>query len=177
MKAVDVVLKQTGENQGTLDVVAVLDGFDGDFDATVSVCISFDNNMLVKTKLYTKSVIRIPEWMDPKEFIRDSVKWGFAWNRGLDPVLPESWQRKLINLDGSLQVAVSKLLKTKSFRSKFRESLRDQLVAWLDGKSDYERPFSPRQADALVSTYDVRGAKQADTDAYRSKRYKFGIPA
>ena len=42
--------------------------------------------------------------------------------------------------------AVAQLLRTRVFRSSFRQSLRDQVLVWLDESVNrFERPLSPRQ--------------------------------
>ena len=42
--------------------------------------------------------------------------------------------------------AVAQLLRTRVFRSSFRQSLRDQVLVWLDESvSRFEKPLSPRQ--------------------------------
>jgi len=53
--------------------------------------------------------------------------------------------KKLYELYGTRTAPnVIKLL-TANLRSKFRKSLRSQLVSWLDGKLQYQMPFSNKQ--------------------------------
>lgn len=44
---------------------------------------------------------------------------------------------------------VTRLLKTKKFRSKFRESLANQVREWLKGNSEYNTPLSKGQLEHL----------------------------
>lgn len=44
---------------------------------------------------------------------------------------------------------IVRLLSTKKFRSSFRQSLASQVRAWVDGKSEFATPLSPRQFAAL----------------------------
>lgn len=66
----------------------------------------------------------------------------------------------------------AKLLKTKKFRSEFRLSLRDQLVAWLElapADRKYDSPFSPRQWGCLITSFLARKADAMDRSLYQDR--------
>jgi hypothetical protein len=143
-----------------------------DLDAESTHCVSFDNNMLVSCKTYEVRTVQLPEWLSPDEWASSVTKWKYAWGRGVQQAWPEAWQRGLLGFSGPQQVACAKLLKTKKFRSAFRESLRDQLVAWLETPSEerkYGSPFSWKQWDCLVTSYDARKAKSTDSWLYSNR--------
>jgi hypothetical protein len=171
-----IVFVNNGENCGTYDPYCELSSFNGDLEAKVSRCMSWENDMLVSTNLHVVRDIVLPEWLSPAEWIENNIAWGYAWNRGVDAGWSESWQRGLLKLAPGLQVSCIKLLKVRNFRSGFRKSLRDQLVNWLeDPAPKYTRPFSDRQEGALVAFRDVIEAKRADESCYYSKRSNCGV--
>lgn len=57
---------------------------------------------------------------------------------------------KLCKLPWPQVVAATSLLNTKTFRSDFRRSLRDQILNWLDGDSQYSSPLSAKQWAYIV---------------------------
>jgi len=68
------------------------------------------------------------------------------------PSVPESWAEGIGNLGLPERDACIKLLRTKSFRSSFRQSLCMQLKTWLDTEPadrKYLNPFSPKQWNCL----------------------------
>jgi SNF2 family DNA or RNA helicase len=67
----------------------------------------------------------------------------------LPPSVPRDWRERLSSLGTRKQAAAAQLLGTKNFRSEFRKSLRDQLVAWCSGFSHRRDPFSERQWNAI----------------------------
>lgn len=171
MKTHQIVFINNGEeNAVTLSPLCCLSKFTGDLQTQASRCMSWDNDMLVRVNLYSVVNVTLPVWMAPEVWLQDYISWGYMWNRGVDPSWPEAWQRKLITLNSTLQVACVKLLKTKKFRSQFRESLCNQLKSWMDGEAgDWPRPFSDKQLAFLVDSRDVRKAKQLDYRAYYEK--------
>ena len=170
-----ILFKQLGENATTpRDPVAVVNGEpDVDLNAETTVCVSSDNDMLTAKKTYSIGEITLPEWLPPEEWLRNTTAWKWLWGLGADPTWSEAWQRGLVNLGSTAhRLAAVKLLRTKKFRSNFRESLRDRLVEWLDTPVDerrYDSPFSYRQWGCLVNRYVAREAKQIDSNLYYSK--------
>ena len=57
---------------------------------------------------------------------------------------------KLCKLPWPQIVAATSLLNTKAFRSEFRRSLRDQILNWLNGDSQYSSPLSAKQWAYIV---------------------------
>jgi len=128
-------------------------------------CIfSHDDWRTVEVNRWEIRDVVLPEWLSAEEWLRDPIGWQYLWIDvslvyaidDLDEakvLLPEAWQRGLKDLPEEWRRESLKLLKVKRFRSRFRESLRDQLVEWLEtpeGERRYELPFSPRQWEALT---------------------------
>jgi hypothetical protein len=142
-------------------------------------CVSFDNDMLVQGNKYEVHEVVLPAFLSVKEWLSAATEWKYTWGAGVDPTWPEAWQRGISAL-GSFEdkLACAKLLTTKSFRSEFRKSIRDQLVAWLETPAEsrkYKNPFSPRQWDKLVNVYVAREANAISEGLYRNRHYR-GVP-
>ncbi len=137
-------------------------------------CLSSDNDMLVAAKRYELHTIYLPRWMDPRDYIRDYIRWQYFWGYGGDPNWPKRWQLRLYNDFGPAQrLAAIKLLKTRNFRSDFRKSLREQLETWLNSRSKkrHSSPFSPRQWQALCDPRTCREADRISNGLYYNRRY------
>jgi hypothetical protein len=143
---------------------------------TVSRCYSSDDFRQVSVDRYGCIEEELPCWMDPHEWLRNNVTWKWAWGCGCDKSWPEAWQRFLAYdcaSDTCARLAVAKLLKTKSFRSAFRASLRKQLEAWLDtpeNERTFSSPFSKKQWEALCDNYTAREAHRLDKVLYWTDR-------
>ena len=98
--------------------------------------------------------------MEPKEFPYREIDWKYYKLSGGTEELGKDAFEKLITLHGALQVACIKLLKTKTFKSAFRESLKNQLQAWINSENNYRSPFSTKQEHALVTSFDKRESKR-----------------
>lgn len=60
--------------------------------------------------------------------------------------IPLDWANKLLNIPNEYRKPCITLLKTRKFRSKFRQSLRNQLGSWLNEEHPkYPLPFSDKQ--------------------------------
>jgi hypothetical protein len=119
--------------------------------------------------------IELPDWLSTEEYCTSYVKWKHFWGMGADPEWPEKWQRLLArNGSPADRLACIQLLKTKKFRSQFRNGLHDQLVNWLN-EERYPSPFSPKQWNKLVNKYVGRRAAQLEADLRRDKSY-YGVP-
>lgn len=142
-------------------------------------CMSFDNDMPVQGNKYEVHEVVLPAFLSVEEWVADCIDWKYAWAAGVDPTWPEAWQRGIARLESMAdKMACAKLLATKNFRSEFRKSLRDQLVAWLETPAEarkYGNPFSPRQWDKLVNVYVARDAERLSSDLYRNRYYR-GVP-
>ena len=146
-----------------------------DLATQVSRCMSYENNMQVEVDLYEVRPVALPDWLRPEEWIAQHVAFGYAWARGLPADAPEGWARRLMKLGPTNQYACYRLLAVKNFRSEFRKSLRVQLENWLNGNSEYDRPFSDRQFETLVTVHDHKGCQRIDDTVYRSSRCNEGV--
>jgi hypothetical protein len=172
MKTHQILCRHTGEISYTAkDPVAIFTG-QVDLEETTTCILSSDDFRLVSTKLWEVRSVELPDWLSPEEWIGSTVQWKYTWGFGVDTSWPESWQRGLKNLCTTMRLACVKLLKVKNFRSKFRESLRDQLVTWLETAPEsrqFDDPFSRRQWDALLTDRNNREAKQLSEYLYRCR--------
>ena len=113
---------------------------------------SNDDWRLTPVKKYAVKDVELPDWMSPEEWLYNCnyLKWHRLWSFRGTKELPETWQRKLLQIDGKQLTACAKLL-TASLRSPFRQSLREQLVGWLNKEeNEYPSPFSWRQWESLL---------------------------
>jgi hypothetical protein len=165
-----VVVKQEG------DVVTARRPY-SDVEFTVNIteqasrCISFDFDMLTQINLYRVAEVELPEGITPDEWITNSVKFKFLFARGADHNWGGDTLRSLLFLDGQYQYAAIRLLRTKNFRSTFRQSMRQQLDQWLATSSEarqYPTPWSGKQFSYLLSTHDLRALRQIDNSTYYS---------
>jgi hypothetical protein len=146
-----------------------------DLEEEVSRCLNWDDNRPVKIKRWGVVEVKLPDWLTPGEWIAHRVDWKFAWGMGVDVNWPEAWQRALMKdiKNAAQRLAVTKLLKTKNFRSSFRADLRKQLEEWLNLPTEnrkYPSPFSRGQWEALLDRYTCLEAQNRDTGLYRNNR-------
>ena len=184
MKTHKILYRHCGENSDTAkDAVAVYTegmtyrGQPVDLAEQIYCCRNWDDNRLVPTRKWAVLEGTLPDWLEPEEWIRHNTRWSWAWGFGMDPEWPESWQRGLAYGDFSeaQRFGLIKLLRTKKFRSEFRQSLRDQLVAWLETPAEereYPSPLSPKQFRALLNRWDVKEAERRSSGMYYGFRYR-----
>lgn len=175
-----ILLKQTGEISYTpRDPVALYKEGMVDLGETTTCILSSSDWRPVEVALWEVREVTLPSWLDPTEWLRNTTSWKWAWGCDADE-LPETWQRALAygNFNCAERLACAKLLKTKTFRSEFRASLRRQLVSWIEHPEDreYDSPFSPRQWDCLINGRLAHEAKRLDEALYRN-RQAAGVPA
>jgi hypothetical protein len=141
-----------------------------DLNETGTFCASFDWDMLVTAKLYEVRDVELPSWLPAAEWCNATIDWKYTWGAGVDRAWSEAWQRGLKSLSFADRYAACKLLNTKKFRSEFRKSLRDQIVAWLETPAAdrrYGNPLSPRQWAAISGpAYET---KRAQEQIYRDR--------
>lgn len=169
-----ILCKHTGEISYTpKDPVAVYEEGSVDLEETTTCIWSSDDWRHVSVNLWEVREITLPSWLSAGEWLASTTAWKWAWGCGADG-LPETWQRALAygGFSCAERMACAKLLKTKSFRSEFRASLRCQLVAWIEHPEDrkFNSPFSPRQWDKLINVHLEREAKYLDTALYRNRQ-------
>ena len=147
-----------------------------DLNTMESYCVAYDNDMLVSAPKYEVHEIALPEWLSTEEYCNNPTTWKWLWGCGVDAEWSETWQRSLKEMGTAYKLACVKLLKVKKFRSEFRKSLRDQLVAWLEStERKHPTPFSERQWDALIDIHVQREARSLDGYLYNNKGYN-GVP-
>lgn len=175
MKTYKILFEHYGENSDTAkSPVAVWDN-QVDLSATRTCCTNWDDNSLVSVNRYQVLDVTLPNWLDANEWIRNALKWQWAWDLGVDASWPESWQRWFIGkASEAAKLAIIKLLKTKNFRSEFRQSLRDQFVQYVETPEEarqYNSPFSPRQWDKLIDKHTTLDARRMSNDIYYAHRH------
>lgn len=141
-----------------------------DLNETGTFCASADWDMLVTEKLYQVREIDLPDWMSADEWCRSYIEWKYVWASGVEREWPQTWQRGLAKLSFADRFSACKLLRTKNFKSAFRKSLRDQIVAWLEAPAEarkFASPLSERQWSAIAEP--SYRAKRAEEAAYRDR--------
>lgn len=151
-----------------------------DLNEKTHQCVSSDFDMQIETLRYEVINVTLPEWLSVDEWLSNRINWAFLWADKRTLLLPEIEQRNLICLSGGLRYACVTLLSTKSFRSQFRESLRDQLIGWMmtpEESRQWSTPFSHKQKESLVTDRDRRAAERISSDTYYASRYSENIGA
>ena len=166
--------REHNENADTaLDPVRVYTEEDAPLlDKTSWYCINWDNNGLTQCHVHAVHEIDLPDWLSPEEWLQDVTGWKYLWvfiGRDAD----EATQRAFKPWSGPRKVAAWKLLQTKKFRSEFRASLAEGLRYWISASPDIRpvSPFTPRQWECIVTSYDVIEAKRTESSAYYAGRY------
>jgi len=155
----------------TEDTATTVDGREYDLTATRQCCWHHDDFRLVTVDRFKVAEIVLPRWLSFDEYQRNTVDWKYTWGMGVDPSWPESWQRGLQHVSAKRRYSVAKLLRVKRFRSSFRRSLRDQIVAWLEtpaSQRQYDSPLSWKQWDCLTR-YDRFEAERWEASLYRDR--------
>ena len=162
MKTVLYLTEQLGEQYVTpRDIIAPYTGQDYDKDAEVRCIRYWDDWTIIMKKRYAVEEYDIPEWMTPEEYIGQQINWKYYKAIGGTEEMGRQVYYKITSIEnGALRLAAMKLLKTKKFRSAFRKKLREQLENWIEGKSEYDKPFSPKQVRALIDPWTYREAKR-----------------
>lgn len=110
---------------------------------------------------YAIEEIEIPEWMTPEEFVYNTHNWKWYKKIGGNEDLGRKAFFKITTINnGVLRLALVKLLKQKSFRSDFRQSLRLQLEKWLGNDNSYQYPFTDNQMKYVINDFLRIEAKQ-----------------
>jgi hypothetical protein len=119
-----------------------------DFTKTKTCIVSSDDYRLTQVQAYGTIEIEIPDWLDPTEYISNRFEYRDLWSHGISIDASEPVQRSLLGMHGDYVKACAKLINTKIFRSSFRQSLYNQLMAWINTPEDkrrYDTPFSSKQ--------------------------------
>ncbi len=182
MKTYSILFEHRGENSDTArDPVRVYDPQAGiDLDEERTCCLNWDDDQRVSVKRYAVHTVTLPDWLSPQEWIVNSISWKWAWGFGCWPDWPEAWQRFIAyDLKGhpDKRLAAVRLLKSRP-RRPFRQSLREQLVAWLEAPVEsraYDSPFSSKQRHALLNPHLAREADRLDQQIYWYRPEDTGI--
>lgn len=147
-----------------------LSKFAGNLEEKKMCCWSSDDWQLVPVNKYEVREITLPDWLFPAEYCRDHVAWKYTWGIGKEIIeQSEMIQRFLKPLDECRKLAAWKLIKTKTFKSTFRQNLRDQLENWLNSDDrKYDSPFSGKQWSCLCDQYTALEAKRISSNLYHN---------
>ena len=99
----------------------------------------FKNNKIVEKN--------IPSWLNPETYENNKGKFAIVWSLGFPTNIPCG---RILQFTPEKIYVLAELLKVKTFKSPYRQSLRTQLDRWLDDEaSDFASPFSPKQWGTL----------------------------
>ncbi len=139
-------------------------------DLTETVSTIFSSDFWMHTTSQRWAINEdVPECcgMTAAQWIRRSVSVRYFLGNGGNPAWPLQWFDRIDAMGEVEKFAVIQLLNVKKFRSGFRQSLRDQLEAWLnDPEPGYSSPFSRGQWNALINAHVVIDAKRRATSIY-----------
>jgi hypothetical protein len=166
-----VYTRKYNENACTAMNPCTMDPATVDLNATDWFCMSSDNDMRVKARLYEIREIELPEWLGTEEWIRNEIDWAYTWGAGVDPSWPEAWQRSLFTRSFDERYVYAKLLKTKKFRSAWRQEMRDHLVRWMEGNKEFPHPHSKGEFAKLANFIPTYEVKRVQEEIYRNRRY------
>lgn len=150
-----------------------------DLTATRLACVNCGDDRLITVPRYEVLDVVLPDWLPVGEWVQQRIAWKYAWGLGVDPTWPEAWQRAIAyHISGDEQrLACIKLLQTKTFRSPFRRSMREQLETWCAtpaAQRPYASPFSWRQWDKIRGSYVTQEARARSSRLYWENRLSGG---
>jgi len=161
MKKIQYLARAYGECLNTpYDIVEEYIGQEYDKEAMKGCILSNDDWRPCSKPLYTILEVEIPEFMEPAEF--NPITWKYYVRCGGSEELGRRVYERLTSLEnGALRLACLQLLNTKSFKSSYRESLKNQLQTWVsDDEPKYKEPFSSKQYMSIVNPYVIKEAKR-----------------
>jgi hypothetical protein len=131
------------------------DADDVDLTEQKDCILSSDDFRPVKVNKWDVQPVEVPDWMEGDDYAANAFKWESLWTTSGAKTFPEDWQVYLaLYVDEPKERhALAKLLAVKNFRSEFRQSLRDQVVAFIETPPDqrkYDKPLSWKQMSALL---------------------------
>ena len=172
MKKQKVVYHASGENAGTYDPLCFLEKFEGDINEKVMRFRSYDDNHTVKVDRYFVREETLPLWMAENEILYHQhithLKFAVA--------LAGKW---VLKLDFETFMRFSRLTDNQKFwygwarksKGQFMQSLVFQFEQWLNGKTKYETPLSPKQWDAAYKFCPLQKARQISNKLYYSRSF------
>ena len=112
-----------------------------------------------KNKLVEKN---LPSWLKPEVYNENKGKFAIVWSLGFPINIPCG---RILQFPPEKIYALAELLKTKKFKSPYRQSLRNQLDKWLETEdSDFTSPFSAKQWGTLNNPQIRRNAYRTMQD-------------
>lgn len=133
---------------------------------------NMDFDMPIEINEYKLVTVELPDWASAEDYCNVCFTVNLKYYKGFggDIAWGRQWFLRLVELPEALRYSCIALLRVKNFRSSFRQSLRNQLEAWLNAdKPEHFMPFSQRQADVLVTERDIRAAKNCATNLYHTR--------
>lgn len=159
MKTHEILFEHPGEN--ALIAKSPIAVWNEQVDLTTKIrgCRSWDDDGFTLVDRYAVLEVELPDWLTPEEWIRSEVHFRFAFSY-TGKEAEESLVRWFAygELPEERKNAIMKLLKTKTFRSSFRESLQKQVLQWLHTSPEdrkFDSPLSPKQWSSLVTVHDL----------------------
>ena len=170
MQTYKIIYKRHGINSTTgLDPWRVYTDDHGlDLEEKINCCLYYDDDRLVACNLYDVRDLQLPDWVDIKRYLSNPVYHRALishierYKMGPDSVSSTAAYR-LMDMGTAQVFACLSLLKTKTFRSEFRASLRCQLDKWLDSEvTEFSSPFSHKQWGCLINAHIANAAHRYD---------------
>ena len=154
MKKVKIIFsRQYNENITTdLRPYCLLEDFKENINKTDIYCASWDDNRLVEGKIFEIRELVLPDWMDEETYLKEYIRCNSIIIQAEEiENMNQKWFHRIVELNESIREIIFTLLRTKKFRSAFRESLKNQLVEWLNNDNpEYSLPFSDKQLNCLI---------------------------
>lgn len=171
-KIVEIVCINRGENVGTYSPLCFLESFTGDINEKCTRCLSYDDNRLVETQLYSLSKIKIPEWMDEEFYLQYSIKYHYSMCllNDFGYSLTKEQMLKIFQLNEVYKYFFGWLFKGNT-KNKFKLDIRSKCFDWLNGDSKYELPLSNSQFIAAAKFCPLYEARKLTTALYYSSSY------
>ena len=160
IKTVEIVFKRNGQNVGTYSPhCAIEDTEKYDLSKKEQFCRSYDDNYLIEENTYFIKEIVLPIWLNEKEYCENTnyVYWNYIWQMNNKiPYMAENIQRYLYDLMvknyGFNVYCMSFILQVKRFKSKFRESMYNQIIDHINTPQEdrkYRLSLSPKQLNCI----------------------------
>lgn len=98
--------------------------------------------------------VELPQWMSVESFIRNEYFADIIFNhfgRDIEQGFYKKWQSIYQKNGVDVLLGIIKLFQQEVIRSVFRQSLKDQVMAWFNDPSPrYETPLSPLQNNYVL---------------------------
>lgn len=113
----------------------------------------------------------LPDWCEIDYYIHNIVyfKWYFGFGGKYE--WSEQWYKRLTSIEEYMRYACIKLLNTNC-KSPFKQSLKKQLIQWLDAENTpylYPTPFSPLQKSYVLDKWTLQEARSKSEALYWSR--------